>query len=136
MNIQAITEGGVWGWKTSLDHWNDNAVWGVGEDPEQIEWQELIDPLTSESLDLAFMIGPGHFLGVGTGCDPNPCPPECVGDVDGDGDTDLADLARLLSAYGCFAGQPCYDPAADLDNDGDVDLTDLAILLGDYGCPP
>jgi hypothetical protein len=54
----------------------------------------------------------------------------CPGDVDGDGDTDLADLAALLAVYGG------YDPAADFDGDGDVDLTDLAFLLSDYGCVP
>ena len=60
----------------------------------------------------------------------------CVGDLDGDGDTDLADLAELLGAYGSVSGDPNYNPNADLDNDGDVDLADLAELLGDYGCTP
>jgi hypothetical protein len=60
----------------------------------------------------------------------------CVGDLDGDGDTDLADLAELLGAYGSVTGDPNYNPDADLDNDDDVDLADLAELLGDYGCTP
>jgi hypothetical protein len=137
LDIQVTTEGGIWGWKTSQDHWNDDAVWGMwvpGQDPNVIQWRELIDPLTGESLDLSFMIGPGHFLGVGTDCDPNPCPQPCPGDVDGDGDTDLADLAALLAAYGSRPGDPNWNPAADLDGDGDVDLADLAMLLSDYGC--
>ncbi len=54
----------------------------------------------------------------------------CPGDVDGDGDTDLADLGALLAVYGG------YDPACDFDGDGDVDLADLAYLLSDYGCVP
>jgi hypothetical protein len=58
----------------------------------------------------------------------------CLADLDGDGDTDLADLAELLGAYGTSTGDPGYDPSADLDGDGHVDLTDLAELLGDYGC--
>jgi len=58
----------------------------------------------------------------------------CDGDVDGDGDTDLSDLAALLSAYGSFLGDPNYNPSADFDADNDVDLSDLAFLLGDYGC--
>jgi len=53
----------------------------------------------------------------------------CVGDLDGDGDTDLNDLAFLLSDYLCTSS--C---AGDLDGDDDTDLVDLALLLGDYGC--
>ncbi len=60
--------------------------------------------------------------------------PACSGDVDGDGDTDLSDLAALLAACGTSEGEPDYDPNADLDGNGTVDLTDLAYLLSDYGC--
>jgi hypothetical protein len=59
----ATTPGGdgeqqaYFGWKTSIDHWNDDAVWGLmfdGEDGQTyIEWQELKGPYTCESLDLA-----------------------------------------------------------------------------------
>jgi len=58
----------------------------------------------------------------------------CPGDVDGDGDTDLSDLAALLAAYGTSTGHPGYNPAADFDNSGTIDLSDLAFLLSDYGC--
>jgi hypothetical protein len=60
--------------------------------------------------------------------------PACVGDLDGDGDTDLSDLAELLAAYGTSEGDPGYNPAADFDASGTVDLSDLAYLLADYGC--
>jgi len=63
-------------------------------------------------------------------------PSGCVGDVDGDGDTDLSDLAALLGTYGVAPGDPGWNPAADFDGDDDVDLSDLAHLLGDYGCTP
>jgi len=56
-------------------------------------------------------------------------------DVDGDGDVDLRDLARLPAAYGACAGQPDYDPQADINNSGCVDLADLAALLASYGSP-
>jgi hypothetical protein len=59
---------------------------------------------------------------------------ECGGDVDGDGDTDLNDLAALLAAYGSQTGDPSYDPNADFDADGEIGLADLGLLLGDYGC--
>ena len=43
------------GWKTSLDHWNDDAVWW---DAQAGMWRELRDPLTGQSLDLAFVVVP------------------------------------------------------------------------------
>ena len=53
------------------------------------------------------------------------------GDVDHDGDVDLADLAQLLGNYGVTSGA-CFEDG-DQDYDGDVDLADLAELLGSYG---
>jgi hypothetical protein len=70
-----------------------------------------------------------NYIATWTGC-----PPECPGDLDGDGDTDLSDLAALLAAYGTSVGDPGHNPSADFDSDGDVDLSDLAFLLADYGC--
>ena len=57
------------------------------------------------------------------------------GDLDGDCDADLSDLAGVLASYGATVG-PGYDHG-DLDLDGDVDLSDLAALLAVYGtaCP-
>lgn len=53
--------------------------------------------------------------------------PACPGDLDGDGNTDQADLGILLGAYGA-------SPDGDLDGDGDTDQADLGLLLADYGC--
>lgn len=55
------------------------------------------------------------------------------GDVDGDGDVDLTDLAVLLSSFGTCAGDAGFTPAADFDGSGCVELGDLAILLGNFG---
>ena len=54
-----------------------------------------------------------------------------IGDLDGDGDVDLSDLAALLANYGMTSGATCTD--GDWDGDGDVDLSDLAALLSNYG---
>ncbi len=61
--------------------------------------------------------------------------PFCFGDLDGDNDIDLADLAQLLANYGATSGMSYED--GDLDADGDVDLSDLGALLAVYGttCP-
>jgi hypothetical protein len=58
----------------------------------------------------------------------------CVGDIDGDGDTDHSDLGVLLSAWGSQPGEPNWNPNADLDGDGQVGHSDLGILLADWGC--
>jgi len=55
------------------------------------------------------------------------------GDVNGDGDVDLGDLAELLAAYGTCDGDAGYDQDADFDDSGCIDLSDLATLLSNYG---
>ncbi|MCA9291455.1 MAG: VCBS repeat-containing protein [Phycisphaerales bacterium] len=50
-----------------------------------------------------------------------------LGDLDGDGDVDPADLAALLAAWGTCPGCP-----EDLDGDGTVGPSDLAILLANW----
>ncbi len=57
--------GAEWGWKTTLDHWNDDAVVGhLDATGEPIgDWEELYDPSILPpnipvSLDMAFVITP------------------------------------------------------------------------------
>ncbi|GMU83275.1 MAG: hypothetical protein AMXMBFR47_31450 [Planctomycetota bacterium] len=59
----------------------------------------------------------------------------CTGDLDGDGDVDLPDLATLLSNFGRSGDAGPAD--GDTDGDLDVDLADLATLLSNFGsaCP-
>lgn len=55
------------GWKTSLNHFNDDAVWW---DFTGGQWKELIDPLNGQSLDMAFVITvpePSAFVLLGLG---------------------------------------------------------------------
>ena len=58
--------------------------------------------------------------------------PNCPGDIDGDRDVDLTDLALLLSDFDCLG--LCV---GDIDGDDATNLTDLAILLAHFDevCP-
>lgn len=58
-------------------------------------------------------------------------PRECPGDVDGDRDIDLTDLATLLANFGLPSG--ATRAQGDLDGDADIDLADLALLLANFG---
>lgn len=66
-----------------------------------------------------------------------PLADKCIGDLDGDADRDLADLAGLLSALGTTACDAAFVASADLDDDGQVDIADLAGFLAQLGssCP-
>ena len=55
----------------------------------------------------------------------------CPGDLDGDLDVDLTDLAVMLTNFGTSSGALPSD--GDLDGDGDVDLADLALQLSNFG---
>ena len=56
-----------WGWKSSIDHFNDDAVYGF---PGQLEWMEMYEPPNFEqSLDLSFVITGGPPSVTGACCD-------------------------------------------------------------------
>lgn len=103
----------VWGWKSTLNHWNDDAVWGIwGE----LIWDDMFEPPDFlQSLDLSFVITggldygdapdhvyltllasdgarhailPGFYLGAGVDTEPDGQPdPNALGD-DNDGNDD------------------------------------------------
>ena len=58
----------AFGWKTSTEHWNDAAVWVLGEEPYAGMWNDLSYPPThpffTEPIDLAFVITTGYGTGV------------------------------------------------------------------------
>ncbi|MCZ6655018.1 MAG: hypothetical protein O7D91_18575 [Planctomycetota bacterium] len=69
--------------------------------------------------------------GTSADCNENGVPDQCdsfIGDLNGDGVVDAADLAILLGSWG-----PCEQCPADFDGDGSVSAADLAILLGSWG---
>lgn len=57
LNISAIVAEAPtmeWGWKSSVDHWNDDAVWGLWG---VLAWVDMYEPPEfTQSLDLAFVI--------------------------------------------------------------------------------
>lgn len=47
------------GWKTTQDHFMDDAVWYNYLEPiPELRWNEIVDPINGQSLDLAFVITP------------------------------------------------------------------------------
>ncbi|MEE9554679.1 MAG: hypothetical protein V3W18_10315 [candidate division Zixibacteria bacterium] len=113
LNIMALVadpENTAWGWKSTLDHWNDDAVFSSGPG---LSWFHMYEPAG--------------------------WPPYVPGDVDGDCDVDLDDLNFLTDylQYGDptpplvveYVG-PFY-PAADVDGDCQVNVHDM-IYLGYY----
>jgi parallel beta-helix repeat protein len=56
-----------------------------------------------------------------------------TGDVNGDGQVDVADLTIVSIAFGNFEGEPDYNPIADLNHDGVVDMRDLAKVARHLG---
>jgi Dockerin type I domain len=56
------------------------------------------------------------------------------GDVNGDGQVNLADLAPFAKAYGSSSGDPDYNPAADSNRNGYINLFDAKAL--EYNMTP
>ncbi|MCK4659813.1 MAG: SUMF1/EgtB/PvdO family nonheme iron enzyme [Phycisphaerae bacterium] len=62
LDVQAVpaNSNAFFGWKTSVDHWNDEAVWGDGQEPYTGPWNALTYPpahsLAGQSIDLAFAL--------------------------------------------------------------------------------
>lgn len=100
LNVTAIIADPMmtqWGWKTSLEHWNDAAVWSM----DMMTWDPLYDPFTMEPLDMAFVITGGPDEEEGACCygDPqlctvtteNDCINNLLGIYQGDGTVCLGD---------------------------------------------
>ena len=93
----------TWGWKSSYEHWNDDAVWSW---TDNLDWQELYEP---------------------------PFYSYIPGDIDHDGDVDVDDVTYLYNwIYGVGPPPPYvvggFYPAADVNGDCVIDLSDLVAL--------
>ncbi len=113
------------GWKTSETHWNDDGVWGFGQEPKNDSlWNELIYPpgheLQGQSIDLAFRITGEEIQNeYDFGDAPDPNYPTLAAN---NGANHYIDGVTFLgnSVDSDFDGQPTTNADGD-DNDGNDD---------------
>jgi hypothetical protein len=130
LDVQAIPTAGPapaqFGWKTSIDHWNDAAVWGLGSEPYPGPWNKLLypplHPLQNQVIDLAFALA-GDL----------PCPatcPTCKGDMNGDNKIDGLDIQCFVDCViGGTIPAACNCACGDMNGDGVTDLLDLPLFI-------
>ncbi len=56
-----------------------------------------------------------------------------VGDINGDGHVNAADLALVAASWGRKTGDADFDPACDLNGDGRVSVADLNLMARNWG---
>jgi hypothetical protein len=63
---------------------------------------------------------------------------DLAGDLDSDGDVDVADVMMVASRWSCQLGDECYDAYYDFDGDGDIDIADVMHVAVQWGkdCSP
>ena len=133
LDVQATPhDGQAWfGWKTSLDHWNDDAVWGTGEEPYFGPWYELIYPpqheMWGQSIDLAFVItGEQQHDELDWGDAPDPSYPTLAASV-GANHLIVPGIFMGASIDAETDGQPNANATGD-DNDGNDDEDGVTFL--------
>jgi hypothetical protein len=162
LDVQVTVDPNYWGdigWKTSRQHWNDDAVWRM---PDFLDWQELRYPdwheYAGQSIDLAFVItGEKDCYVVGQPRNPacrSPlqiitpanyaawltlnvadreiwcCPYQPCGDANGDGFVNPQDYLTIFANI----GQPAVNaPRADVNHDGFVNPQDYLTVFANIG---
>jgi len=60
-----------------------------------------------------------------------------MGDTNGDGKVDMADIGLICSAFGSSTIHPRWNPEADLNQDSKIDMLDIGLAAVNYGksCP-
>jgi hypothetical protein len=149
------------GWKTSIDHWNDDGVWSMGPEPvDPLSWAELRyppgHPLEPQSIDLAFQIwNQACAPGVDTDgdgfnddvecylpTDPRDDCPDVIGgddawplDVDMTRDVSVTgDVFNYVGRIGATPGDPMWWQRLDFDMDSSLSVTgDVFMYVGKIG---
>jgi hypothetical protein len=114
-----VAEPGItkWGWKSSVDHFNDDAVWHFGELP--YDWYEMYEPpMFEQSLDLAFVLTSGPL-----------CQGIC-GDANADGAVNVSDAVYIINYVFVGGGEPLPVLACgDANSDGVVNVSDAVWII-------
>ncbi|UCH87291.1 MAG: hypothetical protein JSU97_02560 [Dehalococcoidia bacterium] len=131
LDIQAVPIEPVyyWGWKTSVDHWNDSSVWTIGPEPvDPLDWFDLWyppgHPLYGNPIDLSFQLW-------GQECDP-------ALDSDFDGFNDYVECYLPTDPWDDCSDTPGVHDAWPLDNNIDRAVTVVGDVLpysGKIGLP-
>ena len=124
-NAAAESGGGVYSWGDSRAFLDGtaicgNTVDGTATDENQVEGdftETGVNCITAECTDADYDGLPD-------------CGTPCVGDINGDGEVDGADMAYVLGYWGTDEALP------DLNDDGLVDAADLGLVVAAWGsCP-
>jgi hypothetical protein len=138
VQARALPTQRYFGWKSSIEHWNDDGVWAWGTDDALVTpWHELIYPTNhqywGQSIDLAFAI-----IGEGS----SSCCVGRVGDANGVGGDEptISDISVMIDALfisGKFDAIACL-AEADVNQSGgpnpgtaDITISDISYLI-DY----
>jgi Tol biopolymer transport system component len=106
------------------------SVSSSGQHANGFSWHPSI---SADGRYVAFYSGASNLVPDDTNGYPDVFVHECCpGDLDGDLDTDQADLGILLADWGC--DDPVNGCEGDLNGDDKTDQSDLGILLADWGC--
>ncbi len=113
--------------------------------PIQIVALDLVSAGNGFDVHLQGAIGPGSrggappnvvsliFMNDLRGYARNAPPPPCVGDLNGDGFTNVFDFAIFAGNFGMTVPP---NTGGDLDGNGTVNVFDFAIFAADFGCAP
>jgi len=132
LNISAVVAdpiGTAWGWKSSINHWNDDAVWAVWG---ALDWIDMYDPFEpTQSLDLAFVITGGLEEPEGACCYPDPTGVGMLCVV-----TTALDCGQNLMGVYQGDGTTCAGVEACCVSDGSCVMVDALCCVNELGGTP